>query len=244
MHNYLKNHLKIKIDSFTCRKRYIHLIIFAMKQEQNTMTDSDLFKGGTLLPLMEEFYSLQGEGFNTGLASYFIRIGGCDIGCSWCDSKRSWQADRHPLVEVNDIISRVLETPSRALLVTGGEPSLYDLKYLTEQAKSNGLELFIETSGAYKLTGKWDWICLSPKKQNPPLTEFYNKADELKVIIHEPDDFIWAEEVASQVHEDCQLFLQPEWSRKDEMTKEIIRYIKKNPDWRISMQTHKVWGIP
>ena len=208
------------------------------------MSDSDLFQGGKLLPLMEEFYSLQGEGFNTGKASYFIRIGGCDIACSWCDSKRSWNADRHPLVAVDEIIERVNDCPSDYLLVTGGEPSMYDLNYLTIKAKENGLVLFLETSGTYKLTGKWDWICLSPKKQSKPLPEYYTKAHELKVIINDKQDFMWAEEAAKTVNSSCHLFLQPEWSRKDEMTDAIIDYIRKNPKWRISIQTHKVWGIP
>jgi len=215
-------------------------IIFAQDQFRKNMTDTDLFQGGKMLPLMEEFYSLQGEGFNTGQASYFIRVGGCDIGCSWCDSKRSWQADRHPLVEVNAIIS----SPCNSLLVTGGEPTLYDLEYLTNKSKKNGLTLYLETSGAYKLSGSWDWICLSPKRQNPPLPEYYTKSHELKVIIHGIEDFVWAEEMAKLVHPACHLFLQPEWSRKDEMTQTIIAYIKENPIWRISMQTHKVWGIP
>lgn len=208
------------------------------------MTDTDLFQGGRKLPLMEEFYSLQGEGFHTGKASYFIRIGGCDIGCSWCDSKRSWQADRHPLVDVDSIIEHVVDCPSNSLLVTGGEPTLYDLEYLSIKAIENNLVMFLETSGAYKLSGKWDWICLSPKKQSPPLSEFYTKAHELKVIIHEVQDFDWAEEMAGKMLPACHLFLQPEWSKKDEMTMAIIEYIRENPKWRISMQTHKVWGIP
>ncbi len=208
------------------------------------MADRDLFQGGKKLPLMEEFYSIQGEGFNTGKAAYFIRIGGCDIGCSWCDSKRSWQAGIHPLVEVDSIISRVVKSPCNSLLVTGGEPTLYQLDYLTSQSKKKELVLFLETSGAYPLTGHWDWICLSPKNQNPPLPEYYTKAHELKVIIHEFKDFLWAEEMAKRVHSDCHLFLQPEWSRKDEMIQAIIVYIRENTKWRISMQTHKVWGIP
>jgi len=187
---------------------------------------------------------LQGEGFNTGKASYFIRVGGCDIGCSWCDSKRSWQSGLHPLVDVDSIIARAVKFPGKSLLVTGGEPTSYDLEYLTVQAGKNGLSTCLETSGAYPLTGKWDWICLSPKTQNPPQPEYYNKAQELKVIVHEHNDFAWAEELASRVHPDCHLFLQPEWSRRKERTPEIISYIMEHPDWRISMQAHKVWGIP
>lgn len=208
------------------------------------MADTDLFHGGKKLPLMEEFYSLQGEGFNTGKAAYFIRIGGCDIGCSWCDSKRSWEAGMHPLVDVDSIISRVLKSPCRSLVVTGGEPSLYQMEYLSNQARKMNLELFLETSGAYPLSGEWDWICLSPKTRNPPLKEYYTKAHELKVIIHKEDDLLWAEEMARRVHSGCHLFLQPEWSQKDKMIEAIIAYIRENPKWRISMQTHKVWGIP
>lgn len=208
------------------------------------MSETDLFMGGRKLPLMEEFYSLQGEGFNTGKASYFIRVGGCDIGCSWCDSKRSWQAGLHPLVDVDLIIARAVLFPGKSLLVTGGEPTSYDLGYLTEQAAGNGLSTYLETSGAYPLTGQWDWICLSPKPQNPPQPEYYNKAQELKVIIYEHNDFGWAEEMASRVHPACHLYLQPEWSQRKVMTPAIISYILEHPHWRISMQAHKVWGIP
>jgi len=197
-----------------------------------------------MLPMMEEFYSLQGEGFNTGMASYFLRIGGCDIGCSWCDSKRSWSVDRHPLEDVDSIICRAVDCPSNSVLVTGGEPSMYDLEYLTSRAKRNNLKMFLETSGTHNLTGDWDWICLSPKMHSPPLDGYYTKCDELKVIISEIKDFDWAEEIAGKVHKACHLFLQPEWSKKDEMTAAIIDYIRKNPSWRISIQTHKVWGIP
>ena len=208
------------------------------------MSQVDLFQGGKKLPMMEEFYSLQGEGFHTGVASYFIRIGGCDIGCAWCDSKRSWNPDRHPLVDVDSIIKRALEHKSKGLVVTGGEPSLYELGYLTDKASQAGFKLYLETSGVYKLTGIWDWICLSPKKQSPPREDYYNKADELKVIVNNDSDFEWAEETAELVGPECNLFLQPEWSRKNVMTDAIIKYILANPRWRISIQTHKVWGIP
>lgn len=208
------------------------------------MPEYDIFEGGRKLPLMEEFYSLQGEGFHTGRASYFIRVGGCDIGCSWCDSKRSWSADRHPLVKVDDIVARAISYPAGILLVTGGEPSLYDLGYLCSKAGGSGLKMYLETSGAYPLTGQWDWVCLSPKQHNPPLEQYYTKADELKVIISETGDFAWAEEMAGKAGPECHLFLQPEWSRHTEMTNAIIDYIRNNPRWRISMQTHKVWGIP
>ena len=219
-------------------------LIFEVDQIQVGMSEQDLFRGGKLLPMMEEFYTLQGEGFNTGIASYFVRIGGCDIGCSWCDSKRSWNPERHPLVDVESVITRALNHKSKAIVVTGGEPSLYQLGYLTEKAYVAGFRLFLETSGVYELSGSWDWICLSPKKQSPPRAEYYNKANELKVIISDISDFDWAEEVAGKVDEPCHLFLQPEWSRREEMMKAIIEYILINPKWRISIQTHKVWGIP
>jgi len=208
------------------------------------MPENDIFERGRKLPLMEEFYSLQGEGYHTGRASYFIRVGGCDIGCSWCDSKRSWDADRHPLVPADDIISRAAAYPSGIILVTGGEPTMYELGYLCDKAKEAGFKIFLETSGTYQLTGSWDWICLSPKKHNPPVEHYYTKANELKVIVSEPGDFPWAEEVSKKVNEGCHLFLQPEWSRKAVMTDEIIDYVRGHPQWRISMQAHKVWRIP
>jgi organic radical activating enzyme len=205
---------------------------------------TDLYNNGQLLPVMEEFYSLQGEGFHTGTAAYFLRIGGCDIGCNWCDSKASWSFGAHPLLEVDEVVDRILGYPARAVVVTGGEPTLYPLDYLCDKLMENGVKTYIETSGAYPMSGKWDWICLSPKPQSPPVPDNYHKASELKVIIEKESDFIWAEENAALVKKDCHLFLQPEWSQRSKMLDTIIGYIESNPKWRLSLQAHKYIGIP
>jgi len=204
----------------------------------------DIFEGGKKLPLMEQFYTIQGEGFQSGRPAYFIRIGGCDIGCAWCDSKFSWLADKHPLVHVDDIHRSAVNSGADSLVVTGGEPSLYNLQYLTQSFRRSGLEMFLETSGAYSLTGEWDWICLSPKKRNPPKQEYFDKAGELKVIIQTIEDLNWAEVNAQKANKNCILFLQPEWSMRNEMLPMLIDYVKKDTKWRISLQTHKYIGIP
>ncbi len=204
----------------------------------------DIFEGGKKLPLIQEFYTIQGEGFHTGKAAYFIRIGGCDIGCSWCDTKVSWNLDVHTLASTDDIIDAAYNSEAKSIVVTGGEPTSYDLAYLCKKAKEKKLQTFIETSGAYKLTGEWDWICLSPKQQKPPKNDIYNKADELKMIIFNESDFEWAEEAAKYVSEKCKLYLQPEWSKRNENTSKIIEYIKKNPKWNLSVQLHKYLQIP
>jgi organic radical activating enzyme len=215
------------------------------RDEKFVMTGKELsLESGTLLPLMEEFYTIQGEGFNTGKPAYFIRVGGCDVGCHWCDVKESWNAALHPLTPVDQIVSNAAQYPAKAVVVTGGEPSMYNLVYLTEQFKLNGIKAFIETSGAYNLTGSWDWVCLSPKKTQPPLLENFKKAHELKVIIHNKDDFKWAERNAANVHADCKLYLQPEWSKVKQLTEDIVEYVKSNPKWNISLQTHKYMNIP
>ena len=206
--------------------------------------DKDLFENGQKLPLIDEFYTVQGEAFHTGRAAYFIRIGGCDIGCRWCDTKISWSFDVHRLVSVDEIVANVLKYNADTIVVTGGEPTLYELTPLCEAMQKNQIQTHIETSGAYKLTGKWDWICLSPKKQTPPLNEIYKQANELKVIIYEDDDYLWAEEVAEKVNKDCKLFLQPEWSRHKKLIPDIVEYVKKNKKWRISLQAHKFMRIP
>lgn len=205
---------------------------------------TDIYDNGKLLPIMEEFYTLQGEGFHTGKAAYFLRIGGCDIGCNWCDSKASWSFGTHPMVKVDDVVGRVLIYPAKSVVVTGGEPTLYPLHYLCDELKRIGIGTFLETSGAYPVSGSWDWICLSPKPQSPPIDENYLRAHELKVIIERSSDFDWAEENAARVAPDCHLFLQPEWSQKGRMMEEIIRYIESNPLWRLSLQAHKYIGIP
>src|ERR1700741_1413661 len=165
---------------------------------------------GTLLPLMEEFYTIQGEGFNTGKAAYFIRLGGCDVGCHWCDVKESWDANLHPLTAIKEIVAAVLSYKANAVVVTGGEPLHYNLTPLTKLLNEHKIETFIETSGAYKLTGHWDWICLSPKKTSLPLPGIYERANELKMIVHNKHDLVWAEEEAKKVNANCFLYLQPE----------------------------------
>jgi organic radical activating enzyme len=206
--------------------------------------DPDIYEEGLKLPLVEQFYSVQGEGFHTGKAAYFIRIGGCDIGCHWCDSKLTWNPEFHPLVDIKDIVNEVLQTPAQSIVVTGGEPSLYNLAPLCQELKKYNVKTYLETAGTNELTGEWDWICLSPKKQNPPLDVFYEKADELKVIVYEESDIQWAEETSKYVSENCHLFLQPEWSQYKKMIQPIVEYVKNYPKWNISLQAHKFMRIP
>jgi organic radical activating enzyme len=206
--------------------------------------DTRLFDQGKMLPIMEEFYSLQGEGRNTGKAAYFIRVGGCDVGCYWCDVKESWNAENHALVEVDQVIKNALSVKAKAVVVTGGEPALYNMNYLTSQLKRQGVETFLETSGSEVITGMWDWICVSPKKNSPPLASEIIKAYELKVIVSDESDFEWAEENALKVRSDCYLYLQPEWSRIGVMMPKIIEYILEHPQWQISLQSHKYMHIP
>ncbi|MEH6308337.1 7-carboxy-7-deazaguanine synthase QueE [Olivibacter sp. CPCC 100613] len=199
---------------------------------------------GTLLPLMEEFYTIQGEGYHTGKAAYFIRLGGCDVGCHWCDVKESWDAELHPLTKADDIIKNASQYPAKTVVITGGEPLIYNLDYLTKGLREAGIKTFIETSGAYSLSGHWDWICLSPKKFKAPLPDVIAAAGELKVIVFNKSDFEWAEKYASQIPVDRKLYLQPEWSKATEMTPLIIDYVKEHPKWEISLQTHKYLNIP
>ncbi len=198
---------------------------------------------GTMLPLMEEFYTIQGEGYHTGTAAYFIRIGGCDVGCHWCDVKESWNAELHPPTHIGEIVENAKKY-SETIVVTGGEPLMWDMTELTTNLKAQNLKVHIETSGAYKLSGIWDWICLSPKKNKLPTQTVYDAANELKVIIHNKHDFIFAEEQAEKVNPKAILFLQPEWSKKEEMTPQIVDYVMANPKWRVSLQTHKYLNIP
>lgn len=209
-----------------------------------TENDSAALAAGLKLPLMEEFYTIQGEGFHSGKAAYFVRIGGCDVGCHWCDVKESWNADLHPLTDTETIISHAAEFPGKAVVVTGGEPSMYQLDALTAGLKANNIQTFVETSGAYPLTGSWDWICLSPKKTGVPLPENLKRAHELKVIVYNKSDFEWAEKNAAQVGPDCILFLQPEWSKAKEMMPLIVDYVMAHPQWNVSLQTHKYMNIP
>ena len=203
----------------------------------------ELINKGKMLPLMEEFYTIQGEGFHSGKAAYFIRIGGCDVGCHWCDVKESWNANLHPPTNTDTIINNVKKY-AKTVVVTGGEPLMWNLDYITNLLQKNKIKTHIETSGAYKLTGKWDWICLSPKKTKLPLDDIYSKADELKIIIVAENDFKFAEEQAIKVTENCELFLQPEWSKHEEMIPLIVNYVMKYPQWKISLQTHKYLNIP
>jgi len=206
--------------------------------------DTDLLKIGRLLPLMEEFYTIQGEGFHSGKPAWFIRIGGCDVGCHWCDVKESWDASIHPLTETAAIVAHSLDNPSKAVVITGGEPLTYNLDYLCSELKKNNITVYLETSGCFPLSGTFDWICLSPKKAAPPLPEMLKAADELKVIVYNKSDFEWAEKNAAQVNENCKLFLQPEWSKAKEIMLLITDYVMQNPKWNISLQTHKYMNIP
>jgi len=203
----------------------------------------ELVEKGEMLPLMEEFYTIQGEGFHKGTAAYFIRIGGCDVGCHWCDVKESWNAKLHPPTLATKIVENAKQY-SDTIVITGGEPLTWNMDFLTSKLKSEGMHTHIETSGAYKLTGQWDWICLSPKKMKLPTKEVYAKANELKMIIYNNDDFRFAEEQAEKVNDNCILYLQPEWSKRDKMMPKIVDYVMEHPKWKVSLQTHKYLNIP
>jgi len=203
----------------------------------------NLVDAGKMLPLMEAFYTIQGEGYHKGTAAYFIRIGGCDVGCHWCDVKESWDAKLHPPTSIETIVDQAAEF-SDTIVVTGGEPLMWDMNPLTSLLRQKTLKTHIETSGAYPLTGDWDWICLSPKKRKLPISEVYSKANELKVIVYNKDDFKFAEEQAAKVTQDCILYLQPEWSVREKVTPYIVEYVMKHPKWKISLQTHKYLNIP
>jgi len=203
----------------------------------------ELINKGEMLPLMEDFYTIQGEGFHTGKAAYFIRIGGCDVGCHWCDVKESWNAKLHPPTKT-DVIVENAKKYANTVVITGGEPLMWNLDYITNSLHKSNVKTHIETSGAYKLSGKWNWICLSPKKTKLPLNDIYTVANELKIIIYNKNDFKFAEEQASKVSKNCELFLQPEWSNREKMTPLIVDYVMKNPNWKISLQTHKYLNIP
>lgn len=209
-----------------------------MKQDVKALVDE-----GKMLPLMEEFYTIQGEGYHKGTAAYFIRVGGCDVGCHWCDVKESWNPNIHPPTHI-DTIAENAAKHSKTIVITGGEPLMWDMNPITNLLKSKGVQTHIETSGAYTLSGIWDWICLSPKKRMLPTEAIYKEAHELKVIIFNKDDFRFAEEQAAKVSPHCKLFLQPEWSKRDIVIPLIVDYVMKDPKWVVSLQTHKYLNIP
>ena len=213
--------------------RFMETAIF-----KNTIISVDV------LPVMEHFYTLQGEGFYQGQAAYFIRLGGCDVGCVWCDVKESWDKDNHPLISIEDLVQNISATPATIAVITGGEPLLHYLTELTAQLKKHGIRTHIETSGSSPLSGNWDWITLSPKKFKAPLPEVLSYANELKIIVYNKSDFNWAEEYAAKVSSSCKLYLQPEWSKASAMTPLIIDYIKSHPQWQLSLQIHKFINVP
>ena len=198
----------------------------------------------TSLPVMEDFYTLQGEGFHQGKAAYFIRLGGCDVGCVWCDVKDSWDAEKHPKLNIESLKSKVKKTPTEIVVITGGEPLMHDLTELTKELQTAGLKTHIETSGAHPLSGSWDWVCLSPKKFKAPLPGIAPLASELKIVVFNKSDFEWAEKYAALVSPSCKLFLQPEWDKAAEITPLIIEYIKAHPQWELSLQIHKYINVP
>lgn len=196
------------------------------------------------LPVMERFYTIQGEGRYSGRAAYFIRLAGCDVGCVWCDVKESWDAEIHPLLTIDEIVAEIKLTSTEFVVITGGEPAMYNLTMLVEKLHENNWEVAIETSGCYPLRGEIDWYCFSPKKFKAPCDEAYQKASELKVVIFHKSDFEWAEKHASLVNSNCLLYLQPEWSKQEQLLPLIIEYVKSNPKWKVSLQTHKFMNIP
>ncbi len=213
-------------------------------REKQFKRNEGIFEGGSKLPLVEDFYSIQGEGFHTGKPAYFIRLGGCDIGCNWCDTKFAWNKDLHPLVDVDTIVDRAASFPARTVVVTGGEPFSYPLDRLCNSLSHRGIRMHVETSGVFPLSGEWDWISLSPKMHDLPLQEYYEEANELKVIVSNGDQFEWAESQALKMQCNCSLYLQPEWSSFNEIMPVIIEYVKSHPHWSISLQTHKYMDIP
>jgi len=198
----------------------------------------------TSLPVMEDFYTLQGEGFHQGKAAYFIRLGGCDVGCVWCDVKDSWDTEKHPKLKIESLKSKVKKTPAEIVVITGGEPLMHNLDALTKKLQATGSKTHIETSGAHPLSGSWDWICLSPKKFKAPLPEIIPLANELKIVVFNKSDFDWAEKYAAFASPTCKLFLQPEWDKGTEIMPSIIEYIKAHPQWELSLQIHKYINVP
>ena len=206
--------------------------------------DLELLEGGRKLPLVEDFYTIQGEGYHSGKPAYFIRLGGCDVGCRWCDAKYTWNPKVFPPTEVDVIVERAASCSAQAIVITGGEPLLYPLGTLTRELHSRGLEIFLETSGTQPLSGEFDWVCLSPKRQLPPLDEAFRRADELKVIVQTKEDIAWAQECQAKVGRKCRLYLQPEWSVYEGIIPTLVEWVKEHPEWNISIQTHKFMHIP
>lgn len=203
-----------------------------------------ILKDGALLPLVESFYTIQGEGYNTGQAAFFIRLGGCDVGCSWCDAKETWNPSIYPPVEIEKIVDEAVSYSAKSIVLTGGEPLNYPLDKLCTLLKERNMEIFLETSGSSLLSGQFDWICLSPKKKKPPVGNIHMLASELKIIVENDNDFEWAEKNRKLVNPECKLYLQPEWSKSITILPKIVEYVKNNPIWRISLQTHKYMNIP
>jgi 7-carboxy-7-deazaguanine synthase len=195
------------------------------------------------LPVMERFYTIQGEGVHSGCPAYFIRLAGCDVGCVWCDVKESWSAEDHPILTVDELIADVLQAGAQRVIITGGEPLMHDLMTLTSGLRLHGIAVHLETSGVHPLSGEWDWITFSPKKFKRPTEEIFQKAHEMKVIVFHPSDIAWAEELSQKLNLECSLLLQPEWERSDEMLPLIMNFITSHPQWRLSLQTHKYIGV-
>ncbi len=208
------------------------------------MISDDALLGGERLPLVEDFYTIQGEGFHTGKPAYFIRLGGCDVGCAWCDAKYTWNPRLYPPTDIDVVVERAVACAAQSIVITGGEPLMYPLGALTAKLRERGLKIFLETSGSHPFSGVFDWVCLSPKRKQPPLEEAFARADELKVIVESEADFEWAESNAAKVGADCMLYLQPEWSVSERMMPSIVEYAKSNPRWNISIQSHKFMRIP
>ena len=212
----------------------LHQLKFTALSKPNPITE---------LPIMETFYTVQGEGFYSGRAAFFIRVAGCDVGCVWCDVKDSWNANEHEILQVSELVNQVKESGTNFVVITGGEPGMYDLSYLTNQLHTLNVEIAVETSGAYELRGEYDWICLSPKKFKKPLDSVISKAHELKIVVFNKSDIEWAETHSKQVPEHCKLYLQAEWEKKEKMYDLILFYITQNSQWRISVQIHKYLGV-
>ena len=212
----------------------LHQLKFTALSKPNPITE---------LPIMETFYTVQGEGFYSGRAAFFIRVAGCDVGCVWCDVKDSWNANEHEILQVSELVNQVKESGTNFVVITGGEPGMYDLSYLTNQLHTLNVEIAVETSGAYELRGEYDWICLSPKKFKKPLDSVISKAHELKIVVFNKSDIEWAETHSKQVPEHCKLYLQAEWEKKEKMYDLILSYITQNSQWRISVQIHKYLGV-